>query len=55
MSEIKVDDPKRGVNLKGADKTARPPTTRGVLYCGDESTQYEPSPDGQAAKIVVDK
>ena len=27
----------------------------GVLYYGDESTQYEPSPDEQAAKIVVDK
>jgi hypothetical protein len=26
-----------------------------VLYYGDESTQYEPSPDEQAAKIVVDK
>ena len=25
MSEIKVDDPKRGVKLKGADKTARIP------------------------------
>jgi hypothetical protein len=26
-----------------------------VLYYGDESTQYEPSQDEQADKIVVDK
>ena len=33
----------------------RIPIKLGVLYYGDESTQYEPSPDEQAAKIVVDK
>ena len=33
----------------------RIPIKLGVLYYGDESTQYEPSPDQQATKIVVDK
>jgi len=33
----------------------RIPIKLGVLYYGDESTQYEPSQDEQAAKILVDK